>query len=257
MSDRSILKFNINSKPRRSTAPPHKIYMYDKMDTAALHQGINSFAKDFFSSCSMSSVEANWLFFKSSNLSLVVENSVLTKMSKSNLSLPWVSRTIKCQMRKRDRLLCKAKHSNDKHSIVWTSYRKQRNKVVKSLKEAHNSYLNNHYYVIGDSLQSNLKKFWSYVKRSRCENFGIPTLCVNDSIFVNDVDKAKVLNQQFQSVFTEDNGQVPILTPSSTSLINDIIFIEPGIRKQLQQSNPSKSPGPDGLSPKILCEFHL
>lgn len=153
MSDHSIVKFNINSKPRRSTAPPHKIYMYDKMDTAALHQGINSFAKDIFSSCSMRSVEANWLFFKS-NLSLVVENSVPTKMSKSNLSLPWVSRTIKCQMRKRDRLLSKAKHSNDKH--VWTSYRKQRNKVVKSLKEAHNSYLNNHYYVIELVIACNL-----------------------------------------------------------------------------------------------------
>ena len=93
-------------------------------------------------------------------------------------------------MWKRDRPLSKAKRSNDKHSTVWTSYRKQRNKVVKSLKEGHNSYLNN---VIGDRLQSNPQKVWTY------ENFGIPTLSVSDSILVNDADKAiKPLTNNFR-----------------------------------------------------------
>ena len=92
-------------------------------------------------------------------------------MSTSRISLPWITRSIKRQMRKRDNLLKKARSTGDKRSPAWLEYRCQRNKVVKLLKTAHNDYRKN---VIGGSLEENPKRFWSYIKRLPSTNFGIP-----------------------------------------------------------------------------------
>ena len=92
-------------------------------------------------------------------------------MSTSRISLPWITRSIKRQMRKRDNLLKKATSTGDKRSPAWLEYRCQRNKVVKLLKTAHNDYRKN---VIGGSLEENPKRFWSYIKRLPSTNFGIP-----------------------------------------------------------------------------------
>ena len=158
-------------------------------------------------------------------------------------------------MRKRDRLLKKARRTGDKRSPAWLEYRCQRNKVVKLLKAAPNDYLNN---VIGGSLEENPKRSWSYIKRLRSENFGIPILRQGDSVFISDKDNAQALNDYFQSVFTKDNGLLPAFSPSTPAYINnvrDTVFSPNGVLKRLASLNPSKSAGPDGISPRCLRDL--
>ena len=70
---------------------------------------------------------------------------------------------------------------------------------MKLLKAAPNDYLNN---VIVGSLEKNPKRFWSYIRLLRSENFGILISRQGESIFISDKDKAEALKDYFQSVFT-------------------------------------------------------
>ena len=66
-----------------------------------------------------------------------------------------MTRPLKCQMRKMDKRLKKARHNNS--TTAWRDYRQQRNKIVKLLRNAHKDYLTS---TIAANLNSNPKKFW-------------------------------------------------------------------------------------------------
>ena len=74
-------------------------------------------------------------------------------------------------------------------------------------------------------------------------------------IHTNDKDNAEILNNQFSSVFTTDDGTSPeVKGPKATTPIGDITFTKNGILKLLNELNPSKASGPDGISARILKE---
>ena len=92
----------------------------------------------------------------------------------------------------------------------------------------------------------------------RSENFGIPILRQGHSIFISDKDNAEALKDYFQSVFTKDNGLLPAISPSTLAYINnmrDIVFSPDGVLEQLASLNPSKSAGPDSISPRCLLDL--
>ena len=78
---------------------------------------------------------------------------------------------MKCKIRKRDRKFSKARKS--KNSSDWKDYRSYQNYVTKSVRKAQNDYVND---VIGKNISKNPKLFWSYIKLTKTENLGVPTL---------------------------------------------------------------------------------
>ncbi len=106
--------------------------------------------------------------------------------------------------------------------------------------------------VIGESLTTNPKTFWRHVKMTRTENISIPSLRQGDKVCASDRDKAEALNSQFRSVFTEDNGQVPVKPLSPYPDIEDFDISVEGVRQRLQKLNPNKAMGPDELPARVL-----
>ena len=77
-------------------------------------------------------------------------------------------------------------------------------------------------------------------------------------MFASDKDMAEALNDYFQSVFTKDNGLLPASLPITPAYINNmrhIVFSPNSVLKQLASLNPSKSAGPDGISPRFLRDL--
>ena len=174
MSDHDIVLFDINIKCKRVAKPPHKVYLYKRMDSEGLQESVRGIKSKFFNSSPDSrSTNKNWMFFKQ-ELQKSIDMHVPYKITKAKSHLPWLSRTIKRHMRKRDKLLKKARHSRENSD--WSAYRKQRNKVVNLMKSSYNDYIFN---IIGGSLSSNPKRFWSHLKMARTENIEIPTLKEN------------------------------------------------------------------------------
>ena len=69
-------------------------------------------------------------------------------------------------------------------------------------------------------------------------------------------DKAKILNKQFSSVFTQEPpGPMPDKRPSSFPSMPRIDISTPGVKKLLDNLNPHKASGPDSIPPMVLEEL--
>jgi len=106
--------------------------------------------------------------------------------------------------------------------------------------------------IIWSSYKDKPKQFWSYIKSRKQESFAIAPLKKKDGLIHSSV-KAEILNNQFQSVFTEkDPTTIPDKRPSPHPTMDSITVHCNGVCKQLAGLNSHKSTGPDGISTAIL-----
>ena len=84
--------------------------------------------------------------------------------------------------------------------------------------------------------------------------FGITSLCENGILKTDTVDKANICNKQFESAFTrETDSEIPSKGTSFTAMVE--ITVDPkGVLKLLNGLKVHKTPGPDGLSARVLKE---
>ncbi len=250
MSDHNAVRFNVNTKPQRAEKPPHKVYQYNKCDIEGLKNELTKITVEFFSSNPAArSVNENWTLFRSKVLE-AMDKFIPSKMSRSRRNLPWITKTIKRLMRKRDRLFSKARKS--KKEKDWGAYRRFRNHLAKTIKLSYHDYINN---VIGDALTENPKHFWSFVKTSRMENMGIPTLVDDSNIHVSDSAKAEALNSHFQAQFTQERGDIPEMPESPYPSLENLTVGLEGVVRQLKNVNPNKATGPDELPARIFHDY--
>ena len=72
----------------------------------------------------------------------------------------------------------------------------------------------------------------------------------------NDQEKANVLNSFFSSVFVKENDEpIPDLEVNIEKELNDIKITENDMLNILKNLNPSKSPGPDKIHPRLIKEL--
>ncbi len=110
--------------------------------------------------------------------------------------------------------------------------------------------------IIGESLKSDSKLFWSFVKSQKRESLGVPTLKVNGRLHVTDKDKAEALNQQYCSVFsTSDNSDLPDLGHSPYPDIDNLDIGINGVTKQLKAVKVNKASGPDEVPARMLHDY--
>ena len=253
MSDHDIVLFQINMSPKIQRKPPHRIYKYDLQDIPKIKGHIRSRTDHFLSSDPHTkSVDENWTFFKDTIRDAMAQY-IPSKMSKTKQSHPWITSEIKRQMRKRDKLYCKAKKT--KLRDIWTKYTHQRNKVTNMMTSSYDNYMAN---IIGSSLEpgGNQKRFWSFIRSQRKEMSGIPALEAEGEIYSTDRGKAQALNAQCVSVFTQpDSTSLPDKGPS---LYQDIPALDIGLQgivKQLARLKVNKAGGPDDVPARVLHDY--
>ena len=89
----------------------------------------------------------------------------------------------------------------------WNAYRKARNLVNSKLEVAHCDYQR---HLFDELFTGSKRQFWKYIRSMRRDSTGIPTLFSDEKEFNTARDKASVLNNHFQSVFTsEDLSNIP------------------------------------------------
>ena len=77
------------------------------------------------------------------------------------------------------------------------------------------------------------------------------------SLTTSDKDKANVLNSFFTSVFTREDMTIMPEQPEQHPVkkMYSIVFTLCDVANKLERLNPNKSPGPDGMHPKVLREL--
>uniref|UniRef100_A0A8D0CDV4 Reverse transcriptase domain-containing protein n=1 Tax=Salvator merianae TaxID=96440 RepID=A0A8D0CDV4_SALMN len=106
--------------------------------------------------------------------------------------------------------------------------------------------------------KNNKKGFWGYVKSKRKVKEAIGCLqSENGELIKNDIEKAELLNSYFVSVFSKkDSVTATDLRCASEGIRESKHIIETErVREYLANLNEFKSPGPDGLHPRVLKEL--
>ena len=81
-------------------------------------------------------------------------------------------------------------------------------------------------------------------------------MTVDGTLTENDLEKANVLKTFFTSVFThEPDGPLPHFESKTDKILSNITVTQDQMFKKLQSLKVSKSPGPDGLHPRVLREL--
>ena len=135
----------------------------------------------------------------------------------------------------------------------YETYCRARNAATNEVRRAKRTYERK----LAEEIKVNPKSFWKYVRSKTKVKKGISDLKRKDgSVAYSDEDKAEELNSFFASVFTrEDSANVP--EPETKyhgdKLVTVTVTTEE-VLKKLKKLNPSKSPGPDGMHPRVLKE---
>ena len=106
--------------------------------------------------------------------------------------------------------------------------------------------------------KTNPKAFYNYANSKLKTKAGIASLDTDNGAASSDAQKAEVLNEFFSSVFTrEDKVDMPEFDRGEDIKIplENLNISEDMVKKKLDKINPSKSPGPDGLHPRVLKEL--
>ena len=120
----------------------------------------------------------------------------------------------------------------------------------RSLQRAKRGYISDH---LANNIKDNPKVFWTFVKKTKSEEVEISDLKVNNSVISDAKGKAEALNNQFASVFTQENtDEIPTLDTEDYEEVPRLIISSEGVLKQLKNLAPNKAPGPDQLPPWFL-----
>ena len=255
-SDHDVVFVEMNITLKTNRKAPRKIYKYHKANWAEMKAELNSTVTNLLQEGS-EDVEYLWNTFKEKIISLR-DKYVPSKMAKGKHHIPWITPSVRRQMRRRDKYY-KLWRKTDKHKLE-VKYKHLRSETQKSVRHAYWQYIDDlidpSNYLETEHRSRNFKKFWSFVKALKRDQSGVSPLKYEGNLETTPVGKANTLNHQFKSVFVEEGtGPIPNKGPSPHPVINDITITENGVAKLLSKLNVNKASGPDEVNARMLKEL--
>ena len=146
------------------------------------------------------------------------------------------------------------RYLNTKQGESYQEYTRRRNESTHELRSSRRKYEKQ----IAKECRKNPKAVWRYIKSNNKVSSGVPNLKKTDGSFTStDAEAADTLNQQYYNAFTkEDTTNIPniplkqLITPELSTFKVD----EEDVKKDLKNLKPNKSPGIDGIHPRVLIE---
>ncbi|KAJ8026320.1 RNA-directed DNA polymerase from mobile element jockey [Holothuria leucospilota] len=238
----------LSYQPQKTKTPPRRIYMYKKLNMEPLLADAENFKNKFLSSNIITKgVNVSWIFFRD-EIKKLMATHIPTKLVKPSRDLPWMSRILKRQIRLKSRWFKKTKQS--KSPRVWSRYKHLQKQTQQMMRKAYRDYMND---VLTPSMEDNPKIFWRFVKSLKRDSGGIGALRDQGQLISDSKGKADLLNNYFRSVFTiEQTHDIPNKGTSPFPLMSKFKVTNEGVLNLLNDLNPAKAAGPDGLPSRIL-----
>ena len=235
--------------PQKIKPIRRKVNIWKRADLETLKKDVSEGMSELITSETTDSpINHLWLRFKDILLKSQSKH-VPTKMTSTRYSQPWFNRDCKRSVRKKDRRYRVYKRTRlDKD---WDKYKDAAKNARKTCTHAYNNFIKEN--VIDDEDKNN-KRFFSFVKSKKSDIMGVSPLLDEGTIHTNDSDIAEILNNQYASVFSTDDGTTPDVNDSEAPTMDTITFTKNGILKLLKQLDPTKASGPDGISTRMLKE---
>ncbi|MCG8049353.1 MAG: reverse transcriptase domain-containing protein [Candidatus Thiodiazotropha endolucinida] len=245
-----IFKF---SKPRIHTFT-RKVWYYDQGNYTSLRNKASQINWDTLQNPDIDVYAQN---ISNQILSLAQECIPTKKVRIKPTEPPWINCNIKRHIRKRKRAYKKAKRTN--LMTDWKTFKTLRNNVVGIIRDSKKEF----YDKIASKLLSaslNSKDWWKTLKSFISPSFrtAIPPLEFNNKIYSEELDKANILNNFFQSqcVLNEDGAKLPNILPTAVKTeLRSIILTPHEVENILKLLPIGKASGPNDLNNRILREL--
>lgn len=147
------------------------------------------------------------------------------------------------------------KYMNCKTRQNYVQYTRARNQARWATREARKNIEKS----IAQNVKENPKAFWRYAKSQTKTKTNVSDLQYDDGSSTHtDLEKAEVLNMCFSKIFTiENQEQMPQLRNKANVIpTTQVKFTTDNIQNKLKALKAGKSPGPDGIHPRVLKELH-
>ena len=248
LGDHEIARIHSTLNPFRKKPTKRTIHLWNKVDEAKIQKETHEFRLKFLDLFTPdSSVTDMWDFIKN-GFEKIIEDNVPSKSTSTKAHQPWINTETKRLIRKKNRWFKYAKEANS--GKVWKTYRKIKSECQRTCRQTHDNFLNDIF-----SKDSSNKKLWSYIKSKKQESSGISDLRNKNNILTSDpVEKAHLIHQQFDSVFSNPSPKIQANFDEKDRLptLNPIKISSRGILKLLSNLNPNKAIGPDNVPGKFL-----
>ena len=137
--------------------------------------------------------------------------------------------------------------------VDYDAYKMERNRLVDFVRSAKARYEQR----LIEDMKHNPNLYHGHCRRTLKTKQGVTNVVKNDGILTeSEGETAEALNEYYHSVFTRDDGvQSPPEFPVKTEeKITDVQFTTETVRERLQELNPNKAAGPDGVESRLLKE---
>ena len=238
-----LVKAQINKKPQR------RVFVWSKDNWDAIKSETIAFSEEFMTSYRDMSVEENWDTLVN-HLMSSQDKHIPSKLSSMRYNVPWLTSTIRRMCRKKRRLYRRAKKSGKQEHMI--AFKAIQNETRDALRQAHWAYVNS---ILVDGLErGDVKPFYGYVKSQQQDSQGVSPLRERGQLFSDAPSKARILSEQFKSVFTRDNPEVADTRLPGPDLpdIRPLNISPQGVEKLLKDLNPRKASGPDEAPARVL-----
>ena len=200
------------------------------------------------------STEDAWKFIKE-NIASGIEKCVPSKQINtigSKRKPLWMNSTALVKLKKKRAAY--ERYLLTKEGKDYAEYAKFRNQTKWEIRKAKRDFEMG----IARQAKNNPKAFYNYSKSKLKTRAGVSDLKKSDgTVTQTNLEKAEVLNDYFTSVFTqEDVTNIPEAEKwDGDSFLDDLVITEDQVEKKLKGLKIDKSPGPDGMHPRILKEL--
>ncbi|XP_052794650.1 uncharacterized protein LOC128227817 [Mya arenaria] len=257
IGDHEAVFIESSLRPMKAKKCPRKVHLYKHADYNSIKEHLDSNYNQFINETSDYSADKTWTTFEMTLKSLI-EKFIPSKVIKGDkLKKPWIDKNIRSKHRKLKRLYSKQKASGKAED--HRKYEKARSTTQKLERQAYWKHVEDLIEGDDDELDQppkKQKKFWAYIKALRKDSCGIAPLKDKGKLHNEQIDKANILNQQYQSVFTqENNSNTPTPDGDPYPSMNDIEVTPEGVLALLKKLNPNKATGPDMIPSRILKEL--
>ena len=253
-SDHTLIEVDINNTPKDNSTH-YKKYYYDKGNYTDMREFV---AEKMTEIPDTKDIQDLWTWLRNilteARDTYIPSKNITGKRKKHHTD--HYDEKVMRKIRKKHK--CWQRYMEIRSGEKYIEYRRLSNQVKNLTKKAKKKMERD----IAKESKTNPKKFWQYVNKKTKIKQGIPDLVYKDedgeeTSTTNDKEKAEVLADFFSSVFTEkDTSNIPNLSQRSfKEWLSNMEITREEIKKKILQLKISKTPGPDGLHPRLLKEM--
>ena len=249
LSDHDMVFMDADARASRRKPTRRRILLWKRADLDTIRSRVHQMSEDYTTKITTSTPVEDLANALQLELDKIIDECVPSKLSSTRVNQPWFNSETKRILRRKSRSFQKARRTNKARD--WNRFKRLKKEAQKVCRNTYNRYI--HDIIHSEPADGRNKKLGALVKAKRSDQMGVAPLKEGGFLHSDPKTKANILNRQFTSVFSSDNGApLPDLGVSNHPTMDNISVSVNGVIKLLKNLKSFAASGPDGIPTMLL-----